>query len=996
MGDTYAGLNKTMTIKAKVYDGSSYSETATKGAINATSYSFTNYTTCNTSESASLAKGGTSTTMTVGYTALTKLAVSNVEDGYVFMGWFDASGNELSVAENFNDYHPAATSNFTVYAYFAPVFTESTLYLNRKSNWGSADHYAAYFFAGGNNTWVSCSLVEGESSIYSVGVPDGDWACVVFCKMNGATNNWSNVAYQTSNMMLSGVHNCVSINADDSYNQTWSDYAPIPAISGQMNNWSPTANQFSGTPLRVKIHLAAGKAYQFKVAKGADGWYGHGDHNNDLVFVGQTNAEKLASGKNNIMLLTAEEGDYIFEWDATSKDLTVSYPSTSYHSTNYMYVSKDGSSTGGWNSGDYCYGHFWGAGGSLTTHNVDYLKLTATTEICGANYYYFPALSDYPSFKVREHFGDGGYESDAMSSTDNGGKFVRYSSSWGYGTFTFYTLSFAAGTDGTGSMSSVGHICPGADQTIPSCTFERAGYNFSHWTANVDVTIDDATVTAGSDISDGATLESIGSNVTLTAQWTPKTLYFAANSGNNWNTDENWTDDFKPTINHPVRITAPVTVNTNAAKAQSVVLDQSSSTNVILTINADAALEVNGTIKVYNGTSNVDTDADDIYINADADGQGALILNNSSGNTRATVEMYSKASNPTFQFVAIPVSYVSINPTFAGEGVYTYVWHEGTGWERRNYYEDLSAFEAVGLTRASAHDYTFSGNLASTADRGSVSLTYTTSSKYPGMNMFGNSWTAPISIAALDEKITGNAESTVYVYEDGDWATYETAGAGDDDVIPAMQAYTILATSGGGSLELNYSAVRAVLPSYRTEALRAPKHKAEGFVRMNLYVSGNERRTKLRLYEGEQFTNEFDNGWEGRYLEGDGRSGQLYAQTDDKMTVMASPNLEGTVVGFIPGEAENYTISFNGDEAGYYLNDVKLGKSTLITEGNTYEFRSDESTNATRFIISKTPMSPTGIEDVVDGTNARKQLIDGALYIIRDGRIYTATGNVVK
>ena len=77
-----------------------------------------------------------------------------------------------------------------------------------------------------------------------------------------------------------------------------------------------------------------------------------------------------------------------------------------------------------------------------------------------------------------------------------------------------------------------------------------------------------------------------------------------------------------------------------------------------------------------------------------------------------------------------------------------------------------------------------------------------------------------------------------------------------------------------------------------------------------------------------------------------------------------------------------------------------MEQSTLITEGNTYEFVPDENTNATRFVISKTPImkTPTGVEDneQTEINNVRKLIINDKLYIIRAGRIYNATGALVK
>ena len=467
-------------------------------------------------------------------------------------------------------------------------------------------------------------------------------------------------------------------------------------------------------------------------------------------------------------------------------------------------------------------------------------------------------------------------------------------------------------------------------------------------------------------------------DVSLYAHWTPVALTFS--TAGSWSTESNWSPACVPTSEHDVTISADATVS-GAAAAKSVTISGGS-----LTIDPTGALEVAGAI--------TNTDASKLIINSDASNQGALLFN-SAGTTQATVNIYSKVSSTSaFQFIAVPVSVIGVQNSFAGAGIYTYVWNEGSGWERRSYYDDLSAFEAVGLTQTSLHDFSISGALISTSDAAHT-LAYT-SGDCVGMNMLGNSWTAPVKIAEMS--ITGNAESTVYVYEDGNWVGYPTATAGTA-VVPALQAYTVLATSGGGSLSISYDDAVRGNATNRTAALRAPsRNTAEEMMQIGLTVSDGERQTSLRLYEDALFTDDFDNGWEARYIEGDGLSGQLVAQTDDKMTVLASPNLEGTVLGFIPGQAANYVISFSGDGEGYFLNDRIAEQSVRIAEGNTYTFTPDESNDAARFVISRTPIHsiPTSIDTVHEGTRARKQVINGVLYIIRDGRLYHATGALVK
>lgn len=98
-------------------------------------------------------------------------------------------------------------------------------------------------------------------------------------------------------------------------------------------------------------------------------------------------------------------------------------------------------------------------------------------------------------------------------------------SSWSDGAWSVYSaptysISYAAGSNGTGSMTSTTGLACGANQAIPASTFTaNTGYVFDGWVANVDVTINSANVTAGTKIEAGATIQNISNNIALTAQW---------------------------------------------------------------------------------------------------------------------------------------------------------------------------------------------------------------------------------------------------------------------------------------------------------------------------------------------------------------------------------------------------------------------------------------------------------------------------------------------
>jgi uncharacterized repeat protein (TIGR02543 family) len=89
---------------------------------------------------------------------------------------------------------------------------------------------------------------------------------------------------------------------------------------------------------------------------------------------------------------------------------------------------------------------------------------------------------------------------------------------------TGYVISFAGNGNTGGSTASHTAITSGADITLNSNGYTKTGYDFSHWTANVDVTVNSETVVAGDPIEDGATIENVTSNIELTAQWTIQTF----------------------------------------------------------------------------------------------------------------------------------------------------------------------------------------------------------------------------------------------------------------------------------------------------------------------------------------------------------------------------------------------------------------------------------------------------------------------------------------
>ncbi len=529
--------------------------------------------------------------------------------------------------------------------------------------------------------------------------------------------------------------------------------------------------------------------------------------------------------------------------------------------------------------------------------------------------------------------------------------------------------------------------------------------------------------------------------------------YFTGKIDNDWSKADNWSKSALPSSEAKVRILAPCMISGIQPHVAQVAIVSSGESSIRgtnrngdktcdgrLTINADGALIVDGKVLAaqaphFAANNLKPTTPEDLIINTNGSAQAALIFDNEEAKTKATVNYYSLgrkiSGDYQYQYFAVPMEYVSVSPTFANENhggtkIYTYVYNAGAGWTRRGYYDDLYAFEGLGITTNTTEDhmsYTMTGTLASTATQ-EISM----SAAGDGYNLVGNSWMAPIQIAALSEDNTDtNITKTAYIYctghdggtgsasaegaeTAGQWIPIPFAASGTDgwrsagklSVIPAMQAFQIK-TAADATLTMDYSKVVRGSDNSLTERMRAPKRTANhtGNEMTIIRVSDTKTYTDVCLFEGEQFSEAFDNGWEAEYMEGDGRSAQFYAMNgEDKMAVMATDELEGTPVCFAPGKESNYTISFFGGDGHYYLNDLKEEKSTLMEQGNTYSFSYEEGDMPHRFLISTTPFGipsvTTGCGGVEAQEKVQKVVYNDHVYIIRGGKIYDVMGKMMK
>ncbi|MBQ8860724.1 MAG: starch-binding protein, partial [Ruminococcus sp.] len=97
-------------------------------------------------------------------------------------------------------------------------------------------------------------------------------------------------------------------------------------LPGSFNSWSQTADEFmtetkGGTTGTVTLTLEANKTYEFKVKSGSS-WYGY-----STAITGTVTGKTLSTSAGNAKITTKAAGEYVFTFNTSNKQLSVTYPS---------------------------------------------------------------------------------------------------------------------------------------------------------------------------------------------------------------------------------------------------------------------------------------------------------------------------------------------------------------------------------------------------------------------------------------------------------------------------------------------------------------------------------------------------------------------------------------------------------------------------------------------------------------------------------------------
>lgn len=569
------------------------------------------------------------------------------------------------------------------------------------------------------------------------------------------------------------------------------------------------------------------------------------------------------------------------------------------------------------------------------------------------------------------------------------------------------TLGTVTATDASSNTYSNGqYIANGETVTITATP--HADYDFVGWWGS------DA-YSGEHFATDNPTSWTVGAAVNAYAKFTEKSNTFSAASGSNWSTTANWSAGHVPTIHEVAVINEPVTVDIAHAVANRIVLDQNSHTGK-LTIQANKGLEVVGTItRTTDGSDRLATREEDLVLESSSAGNASLIFNNSN-SCAATVQMYSKATivGDTWNWQYVGTPFTGSSPLYNYYGSWMYKWNNG--WDVVSGGDELDPFVGYCLTQSEATTHVMGGTLVPTTSSGSISVS--------GDVVLANSWTAPIWIGGFTASTFTSSPATIYLFNTGmakdgasEYVSGEEAGTyvtvpvnaaeytGNEFIAP-MQGFFVTNYNGkNGSITLNYNDL--VRPSgVHTGIVAGPmkvrKQEETKPDVMKIRANGALYNDRVVILAREDFSEGFDNGWDGEKLSFGTEAPSVYVinQQGGYDAVSAIPSFEGTLVGFRAGANNSCTLNFEYD--GYetlYLNDLQEQQSTLIDAGHTYTFTTSAYDSEARFIISASPIRKitTGNENVgAEAAKVRKLIINDKVYIIRAGRLFSVDGQMVK
>ena len=436
---------------------------------------------------------------------------------------------------------------------------------------------------------------------------------------------------------------------------------------------------------------------------------------------------------------------------------------------------------------------------------------------------------------------------------------------------------------------------------------------------------------------------------------------------------------------------------------------------VILGANAQIIVEAGAKFIVTGTDGIVAPKVSNILIKTSETDQGIFLFNpkvSSNKYPNATVEFKSKAylngNKGVFQRFGVPTwnreDKTTSMKTASGTAKtwitqYDYAIDDWAAWTPYETATDIVIANALPFRgymlysnndKDHKKDYTFEGNLIGNQNENLH--------MYYGWNYFANSYTAPISIkdlihtvmASLDADKQDYVLGTIYLYKNTGDDDYTWSGVNlntqikefvivDNAVVEVqnqldiqpMQAFLMRLNLIDGEMDqpisYEYDVYNPNMGIANNNQYLAPARAAQANNEMHVLVSGEGSWDKVYVVENNNFSNDFENGYDAYKY--DGKTGvNLYAMNSDaRMEILATDDAEGTFLGIDAPKAGNYTLHVAGVKGmEYAIVDMENNTVFEAVDGAKYEFYANAGVNDYRFQVVAAAKMPTAIENTED------------------------------
>ena len=396
--------------------------------------------------------------------------------------------------------------------------------------------------------------------------------------------------------------------------------------------------------------------------------------------------------------------------------------------------------------------------------------------------------------------------------------------------------------------------------------------------------------------------------------------------------------------------------------------------NAQIVVEAGAKLLVTGSNGIFANSVN------NLILKANATNQALFVLSpdvTTNRQPKASVEFVSNCyyksdeSRYIWHRFAAPIEITGAPEQSASVVTYgTYISNAdgGASWVELNAWSDIKPFMAASITNTSTSAgviYTFKGKVMG-------NVTDDLQRKAAVWNHYGNSFMAPIGVAALLNVLPGqDIDKTIYYWDmnEGQFLPVNEGMLGDFgegiSELKAMQFFVLRnRTHEAGALNIDYA--NSIYDYNVNGGSGAPKRVASNNanrVRINITAENGEKDV-VYLLGSDQYSAEYEDGYDAEKLMNEGMN--LYVAGDMNLSMLYTDDLQGTLLSLETGDDVNYTLTFgkvNGEV--YALRDNLTNAVVLMNEGATYNFTAQP--NATldgRFQIVSRQEMPTAVETI--------------------------------